>query len=280
MFNIEPKLQRNNPRITPVLQIVTGAEVFILSVAGVVLFCLPELSRYRWVWQITPFNSHFLGAVYLTALVPTVMLVVVRRRKAARMVLPMQLTFTTILLLVSLLYLENFNFQRRITWGWFLLYTIIPLTSAYHLWLYRRLPPIESTFVSPRWRFFLRVQGILLTLYGVGLLLVPSTFTAFWLWKVDNFHSQMYSSVFLTLAIGAFLLSRVALYLELFTLGLTELVLGLLEILGVAIADAKLHKVNWFIPGTWLWISIFAILFISGVAMIWQSCKRNNSNEQ
>ncbi len=260
-----------NPPITLILQVCTWIEVIILTAASIVLFFFPELSNSRWVWQIGPFNSHFLGGVYLAAIVPTAMLLVVRQWKIARLIQPMQLTFTMILLVVSLFYLERFNFSRRITWGWFFLYAIIPLTTACHIWLYRRLRPVESTFVSPSWRFYLRVQTFLLTFYGLGLLFAPNTFTAFWPWKVDSFHSQLYSAVFFTLAIGAFLLSRVCLYTELFTLGLTELVLGFTQILGVVKADVKLHKINWLIPSTWFWISIFVLLMLSGGAMIWQS---------
>jgi hypothetical protein len=276
--NTKPS-KTKNPPITLVLQVFTWIEVIVLTAASILLFFFPEISQSRWVWKIKPFNSHFLGAVYLAAIIPTAMLLVVRQWKIARLIVPMQLTFTSILLVVSLFYLESFNFNRRITWGWFFLYTIIPLTTACHVWLYRRLRPVESTFVSSSWRFFLRVQTFFLTFYGLGLLLAPNTFTAFWPWAIDNFHGQLYSAVFLTLAIGAFLLSRVCLYSELFTLGLTEFTLGLTQILGLLKANAILPKINWLMPNTWFWISIFVLLLISGMAMILQSQRPVSNNK-
>ncbi len=263
--------KNNNPRITSTLQIVTWIEVIVLTAAGVVLFFLPELSKSRWVWQIPPFNSRFLGAVYLGALVPITMLGLVKRWTAARLVLPMEFTFSTVLLVVSLLYLDQFNFQRKITWGWFFLYINIPLISGLHLWAYRRLPPAQANTLPWEWRYYLLAQGIVLNLYGIGLLFNPSTFTAFWPWKIHNFDGQLYSAVFFTLGVGALILSHVAAEKEFFILGLTELVLGFLQIFGLAIADLQLRRVNWFVPGTWLWISIFALLFLSGVAMVRQS---------
>jgi len=87
----------------------------LLVLVGGALFFFPEFARPRWVWKIAPYNTGFLGAVYLSALVPLSVLLWVRRWSPARAILPMLWTFVTQLLVVSFLYSEAFDFQRRAT---------------------------------------------------------------------------------------------------------------------------------------------------------------------
>lgn len=62
----------NNPPISSYLRLVTGIECFVVLVAAAGLFFLPELSTKLWAWEIPPFNSRFVGAVYFSALFPLI----------------------------------------------------------------------------------------------------------------------------------------------------------------------------------------------------------------
>ena len=104
-----------NPRLTPLLRVFMVVVLLVLA-AGVSLFLLPDLVGPRWPWRLTPFNTRFLGAFYLSELVAIVTLLVVNRWAPARLVLPMASLFTALVSGVSLLYLDRFDPGRPVTW--------------------------------------------------------------------------------------------------------------------------------------------------------------------
>src|SRR5258708_32437288 len=118
------------------------------------------------------------------------------------------------------------------------------------------------------WRAYLIAQGIVLGLYALAMLTIPTTFTAFWPWSIDAFHAQMYPAIGFTAAAAAIALSRFAAPLDFLTLGLVQTTLGLLAILDVVL---KSPLVDYSAAGTWLWLGAFAIIMITGVAMIVRS---------
>src|SRR5262249_59876164 len=93
--------------------------------------------------------------------------------------------------------------------------------------------------------------------------------------KIDQpgsaLHAQIYSGLFLTGGLGSLLLSRAAAPAEYLTIGITEAVLSFLTIVGMAATDAGLKKINWTAPGTLLWIAMFVVTFIFGLALVWKS---------
>jgi len=50
--------------------------------------------------------------------------------------------------------------------------------------------------------------------------------------------------------------------IELFTMGLTQIVRAGASIFGLVIIDTQVNKIDWSAFGTWLWISSFAIFFL------------------
>jgi hypothetical protein len=257
-----------NPPIGRLLRLVTAFEVSVLLVAGGGLFFLPNLISPLWPWPLTPFNTRFLGAIYLASMVAAALLVYSGRWSPARLVTPMIFLFTLIVLFVSLLYLEQFNRASPSTWLWLLLYVGIPLNAGYHLWLYRRWPPPATLTLAAGWRTYLLAQTTLFGLYGLALLLAPVTATAFWPWPLDALHGRMYSVAFFSAAQAAFLLYRAASPSELLTVGLSQLTLGLLAIAGLLMVDASVHRVNWSAAGTWLWLAGFALLAATALALL------------
>jgi hypothetical protein len=183
----------------------------------------------------------------------------------------MLFAFTFIVLVMTLLHLDNFLYDRWATWGWFILYIVLPLNAAYHLWLYRRLPPADATPVPAAWRYLLLALGVVFGLYGLAQFFAPEAASAFWPWKIDAFHGQMYSANLITIAVGAFVLSRAAAPVEYFALGITYSVIGFFAILGLVVVDASVHAVNWAAPGTWLWVAAFAVILTAGLALMWQA---------
>lgn len=263
-------MHNDNPPISSLLRWVTAVECVVLIFAGIGLFFLPNLISPLWPWPLTPFNTRFLGAVYLGSLASALLLVFYGRWTPARVVVPMILAFTLIVLVVSLIYLGNFVVPTS-TVFWLILYIGIPLNAAYHLWLYRNRPPAQPITLPSVLRTYLRVQAISLGLYGLGLLILPSTFAAFWPWPLDDFHARLYSAAFITPAVGAWLLARSATKLDLLALGLTQVFAGLLSIVGLFIVNSVVpveRQVNYSLVGTWLWLGSSLMIFLAGAAMV------------
>ena len=272
--------KNKNPSITLLLRGLTVIEVLVLIGAGVGLFFFTDLTGAQWPWEIRPFNARFVGAVYLTSMIAVAMMLVGGRWAPARLVLPMLFTFTFVVLIMTLLGLGNFRYDRWATWVWLVLYIVLPINAAYHLWLYRRLRPADPTPVPASWRYCLRGMGFVLAAYGLVQFFAPEPASVFWPWKIDAFHGRMYSANFLTGAVGALVLTRAAAPIEYFTLGVTYTVLGFFTILGLVVVDTSVRSVDWSAAGTRAWVAAFAISLIVGVALMWQSrAARSNARD-
>lgn len=262
-----------NPPITWLLRAFTWIEVVVLLGAGGALFFVPDFARDVWPWSLTPFNTRFLGAIYLASFVGVAMLLRVGRWEPARIVVPLILTFTLVALTVSSLNVSRFEPLSVITAAWFLLYAALPVNCVYYLWSSRALRSANPVRMSAGWRWYLLAQGMVSAVYGVGLLMAPGPFSDFWPWKIDAFHGQMYSAAFLAPAVGSLILWRTASRMELITLGGLQITFGLLAILGLAIVDLSVHSVDWVAGGTLLWNGAFVVILVAGIAMIAQHAK-------
>lgn len=263
-----------NPKISFMLRFLTLVEVVVLFVAGVGLFFVPKLIQPLWPWELLPFNVRFLGAVYAASCLAAIMQTAYARWSPARLVTPMIFVFTTIIIVLSFMYFGMFDFQRWEVWVWFFLYILIPVNAAYHLWLYRNLPPADTTPLTNSAGTILMSQSVILGLYGLALIFIPTIAKMIWSWEIDNFHAQLYSVTFITPALGAYVLTKGATKLEWQTLGLAQIVLGLFPIIGVIIVDASAKRVNWSAVGTWIWFALFILILITGVWMMGEARKK------
>src|SRR5262249_31407255 len=132
--------QSTNPPM-PTLYRLGFLVVPLVVFVGPGLFFRPELVTPRWPWSLTPFNTRFLGAVYLSELLAAVVAVVVSRWAPGRVILPQAVAFTAVVTVASLVNLGRFDPQRLVTWLWFVLYTGPPALPAYYLWRDRGPPP-------------------------------------------------------------------------------------------------------------------------------------------
>jgi hypothetical protein len=273
-----PPLQQTdvNPPVSPLLRWVTTFESGVVLFSGFGLFLLSPIVMPLWPWTITPFNAGFLGAIYLTSWVAAGIVAGIPRWSPSRVVVPMILVFTAIVLLVSVLYVDRLTLSSPSTWLWFVLYIGIPLNSAYHVWLYRRLAPGDTRPLPAWYRNLVMVEVVVFTLYGIALFIAPATFSAFWPWKIDEFHGRMYCVAFLTPAIGAYLVSRSGSKIDLITMGLTQLAEGVFVIIGFVQIDILQKRADWSAAGTWVWIALFALLVVVGLVMIWQGQRRSD----
>ncbi len=263
--------QDANPVMPSALRALIAVEAGVLAVAGIVPFFFPETALQELPWESGPFNIRFIGAVYLASLAAVLFWQASFRWAPGRVALLMVCVFTSLVLLVSLLYTDRFDGANPGTWIWFVLYVAIPLATGYVYLRSRSLPPADPWPTPPAWRTYLLVTATLLGAYGVGLLVAPETFVDFWPWEVDAFHARLYSAIIITLAVAAVAISRAAAPIELLFVGVIQMVVGAFAILGLVIVDRSEDTVDWAALGTWVWVGAWAIVLISGLALALRS---------
>ena len=256
-----------NPPLAPTLRLFSAAVILVLVVGGG-LFFVPNLVKPRWPWTVAPFNARFLGGFYLAEMAAMVALLVWNRWSPGRLVLVMAFVFTLVVSATSLINIGYFDFGRKSPWLWFFVYLASVAVSGWFLWTARNHAPAPGRTIGPNWRRYLLIEAAALTLYGLGLLLAPVTFSAFWPWQLDEFHAQTYSAIFLTGAAGVYLVSSHAPREELLVLGVAQLLVGLLAILGAIVTDAAVHRVVWSSAATLSWLALFGFLAASGALKI------------
>jgi hypothetical protein len=263
--------QSANPDLPVVFRWLVIVEAGVLAVAGIIPFFFPETALDEMPWESGPFNVRFIGAVYLSSLTAVLVWLSSFRWAPGRVALAMLSVFTSLVLVVSLADADRFDSVKLTTWIWFVLYVAIPIASVYVYLRYRRLPPVDPNPTPAAWRAYLLAAAAVFGAYGIGLLVAPSTLIEFWPWEVDAFHARLYSAIFVTLAVAAFTISRVAASIELLLVGLTQVVLGAFSILGLLIVNGSEDTVDWAALGTWVWVGAFAVILASGISLALRS---------
>jgi len=255
------------------LSILTALEALVLLAAAIQLYHFPLRDGLRWPWDVQPYNAVFLGGLYWAAFAAVGFQAWVRRWSTARLVQPMVLVFSVVLLGVSLAYLGVFDWQRRWVKAWFLVYFVVYASAAISTFTYRDCPCANPVQLPPRYKAILQTKAACLGLYGMALLLIPAFSTAFWPWPIDAFHARLYSAIFLATGVGNGLLSRSAAALELLVLGVVELLLGALLSIGIFNLDYSVGRIEWSQLGSLLWLLLLGVWAIAGLQLIRQALR-------
>jgi hypothetical protein len=262
----------DNPAVPPFLRLVIAVECSVVFVAGILLFFLPGLASELWAWTIPPFNSRFVGAVYLAAYIPLILFWFVPRWIPGRLTLWMILTFTTLVMIAMLLHREVFQWDRLATFIFWPLYVFLPFNSAFFLWRSKEARDAKGFDESSALRIVLLLFALLGAAYGLGLLVAPESLTRFWPWRVDAFHGRMYAAAFVTPAVTVWILSsrpqQAANYLS---VGLNLIAGGFLPVLGTLWTNAQVpagRQVNFASAGTWTFLGLFVLTGILGVVVV------------
>ena len=263
--------QPHSTALPPILLTLAAVSIVLLIVVGGTLFCFPELAQSRWLWPLKPYNTRFLGAIYLTALVGLASLVLSRRVALTRLVVSMMWVFTTVVLLVSCLQLQQFNAGRRATDIWFWLYLVDCIGATYYLGYFREHNFLGLRRLPTPWAVGLGIQAGILGAYGLSLLFFPVPAGSGWLWPLDVFHAQLYSSIFLTGAVGSALLSRWATAAEMKALGAVQVTFSSFTLLGIWLVDREVQGIDWGLFVSWAWVGAIVLLGIVGLGLIKQS---------
>ncbi|MBE9063585.1 hypothetical protein [cf. Phormidesmis sp. LEGE 11477] len=254
--------------LPPILLVLVLVSIVLLIIVGTALFCFPGFSQSRWLWPLKPFNTRFLGAIYLTALVGLASLVLSRRAALTRLIVPMMWVFTTVVLMVSCLQLQQFSPGRRATDIWFLLYLVDCVGASYYWGYFKPYNYLGLRRLPNLWPTVLGIQSGILGAYGLSLLFTPAAAGGAWLWPLDVFHAQLYSAIFLTGSLGSALLSRRATAAEARALGAIQVTFSGLVLLGIWLVDREVQVIDWGLVVNWAWVGAIALLGLIGLALI------------
>ena len=195
----------------------SGQRVYLGAVAVLALwvgfwcYFLPTRSVIAIPWQLPSLCATFLGAMYLSGATFNATCMFARRWVDVRVIMPMIAMWTGGLTIVSLFYLPLFDFTRTQVWIWFGAYIIYPLIALWQMWTHRQQSgtyPLGE-LALPEWaRRYLRMQGSLMVILGLGLLFATKTLLSLWPWHTGNLMLQLYSVPLLAYGIGSFNFAR------------------------------------------------------------------------
>lgn len=208
----------------------------------------PHLIDHALPWSVPPLHARVIGGFYLGGLV---LMVGAAFQPPARVwaMLPLAATWTGALLLVSLLWLSEFDWTRQQVYFWWFAYVVFPLAGA---WLAFTLPSGSKRRAVP---FAALASALALAVLALLLLVSPALVKPYWPWPLPPLLSQVYSGPLFGLALGIVLVARRAEPAEerLLALGLGTFAAAVLvaSILHLSLFDLAR-------PVTWIWFGTLA----------------------
>lgn len=250
----------------------------IILLLGARLLLVPARVASQWPGPLTPLDARFFAVFCLAEFTAIVIFLAVTRWAPGRLIIPSWFAFTALVAAASLLNVRQFNLERPETWFWLILFVGASVLAGLFLWRYRKLPPAHPTQLSAWWRRVLATQAVLVGLYGAVMLVAPAASFMLWPWPIDDFQAQVYSAIFLTNALGAYLLIRAAAAIELLAFGLPQAILGPGSVIAVATMDQGSMWVAWDSPAAWVWSGLLIVLGAAGLGLLWQARRRRLDN--
>lgn len=160
-------------------------------------------------WLVPPLHARFLGAMYLSGTAFMIGGILAHYYAEVDVMMRVIPIWTGMLFIVSLFYLNEFDYSRTQVWIWFGAYLLYPLIALWFIWKERSQEERIPGPGLPGWvQRYLLVQGILVTALALALLLAPDLMVNIWPWNITRLLAQIYSAPFLAYGLSSLLLSR------------------------------------------------------------------------
>jgi hypothetical protein len=185
----------------------------LLFIAGVQLFILSAQTETYFAWTLPlPLTAAFMGAGYWAALTYPFVTTTQTSWERFRVALPAAFTATTLLLVATLLHLDQFHLDspafitRFVTWVWIIVYVVTPPIFLYFLVTRFRKAESRGENRTPltgwvRIGFFLLAAFGLI--FGIGLFFFPASFMPLWPWKLAPLASRAVGAWTTTFGVAA-----------------------------------------------------------------------------
>jgi hypothetical protein len=209
-------------------------------------------------WLVPPLHARFLGVMYLSGVILTVAGLLSRWYAEVRIIVRVIALWTGLLLVISLLHLNTFNFNYITVRSWFMAYLVYPLMALWLMWRDRGPHQARSGPSIPSWaRAYLLLQGIVFCALALLLLFTPNFMSGVWPWKISAMLAQMYSSPFLSYGLSSIMLSRRTAWLEVRIMVLVILVFALGSLVVSLVHRGLFSATN---PATFVWFAGFLVI--------------------
>ena len=240
-------------------------------VAYLGLFVPDQLDeKFTWV-ELPPLHARFVGVLYLFGGVYMVGSILAQRWSQVSPTLPAIAIFTSLLLLVTLLNLEAFDYDLGPVWVWTLSYIILPTVALGLLWTARNreVPAVQGSAAAPWARMFLKAQAGVFALLGILLLVARGAMVDVWPWPISEGLAQFYGGPFLAYAFCSWMYSGRRTWTELAAFAPAGLTLTAGTVIVSLIHDELFSTSDL---ATWVWFVGFgaaalALLAISARAL-------------
>jgi hypothetical protein len=234
-----------------------GAVGLLALWVGIWGYFIPDQVDQAIPWLVPPLHARFLGAMYLSGTTFMISGILAQYYAEVKVMIRTILIWTGMLFVVSLFYLNEFDYSRTQVWIWFGAYIIYPLIALWLMWKDRTLNESLSGSSLPAWvRSYLLAQGVLVTALALVLLLAPDFMVSIWPWNITRLLAQIYSAPFLAYGISSLMISRLQTWEE-----IRVILVGIFMFaLGVLLASF-IHRAL-FSPGnlsTWIWFGGFLL---------------------
>jgi hypothetical protein len=235
-------------------------------IAGLLLFVGATRTDDYFSWTIDPpQTAAFLGAAYWAAAVLFVWASNQHSWKRLRIAVFPEVTVAVVLLIGTYMHLDKFH-DDLFGYFWVSVYAIAAPALIYLIALTRTVGPgdgAETRLPMPGLlRLALAAQAIVFAVYGVGLFVSPSGFDGAWPWALTPLTARAIAAFLLGFALAAAIAIRAERLDHFRGAALTYAVLGVLELLAVALHSSD-FKDGAALP---LFAAFFASVLAVGAA--------------
>ena len=175
---------------------------------GALSFLEPSLVVYAVPWPAPPLHARFIGALNLSAMVMCIMSAASTSREDVRHLPLLIAVWSGVICLASFLHLEAYHYGEAPIWIWIIAYVAFPVVACFLAFKMGRGDAAKSSLVLPAWQNnYLRLQGLVLVVFGAVLLLAPELAATLWPWKINAILAQVYAGPLLAYGIVSFQVS-------------------------------------------------------------------------
>lgn len=229
-------------------------------------------------WLVPPLHARFLGAVYLSGFTLQLGGLFSRRYAETRVLVPLTILWTGLLFLISLFYLDQFDYGRRQVWFWFGAYVAYPLIGAWLIWRHRgEAADLPGAPLAAPLRAYFKAQGLALSALALALLAFPAGLAALWPWKISTLLAQIYSSPFLSFGIAFWMLGGRRTWPEVRVVVRGAFVLSVLVLLASILHRALFKAAD---PAAWIWFGGFGAATAILGAILGHFARRGGTGER
>jgi hypothetical protein len=234
-----------------------GAVGLLALWVGIWGYFIPNQVDQAIPWLVPPLHARFLGAMYLSGTTFMIGGILSQYYAEVRVMIRVILIWTGMLFVISLFYLDEFDYSRTQVWIWFGAYIIYPLIALWLMWNDRNLRENMSGVSLPEWvRNYLLIQGIVVTALALVLLLAPALMVTVWPWKITRLLAQIYSAPFLAYGLSSLMIGRLGTWDEIRVVVTATFVFAMGVLLASFIHSALFSLAN---ISTWLWFGGFLL---------------------